>query len=89
MCITARVVKIIRLIRTRVQPSKILCAYTAWTGRFCEEDADGCLQSPYAAGVNCTDIPAPDIGATCGACPPGFSGDGQECVGMISQISLL
>ena len=38
--------------------------YTAWTGRFCEEDADGCLQSPCAAGVNCTDIPAPDIGAT-------------------------
>lgn len=55
----------------------------AWTGRFCEQDADGCLQSPCAVGVNCTDIPAPDIGATCGPCPPGFSGDGQECVGMI------
>ena len=54
----------------------------AWTGRFCEEDADGCLQSPCAAGVNCTDIPAPDIGATCGPCPPGFSGDGQDCIGM-------
>ena len=63
--------------------------HTAWSGRFCEEDADGCLQSPCAAGVNCTDVSAPDTGALCGPCPPGFSGDGLECVGRYMLMQLL
>ena len=58
---------------------------TAWTGEFCEEDADGCILSPCAAEVTCTDIPAPDEGAICGPCPPGFSGDGQDCIGIINS----
>lgn len=28
------------------------------------------------------DIPAPGIRATCGFCPPGYSGDGLNCIGM-------
>ena len=56
--------------------------FSAWNGRFCEEDTDGCLLSACAAGVSCTDIPAPGIGATCGPCPDGYSGDGQDCIGI-------
>ena len=57
--------------------------FSAWNGRFCEEDTDGCLLSTCAAEVSCTDIPAPGTGATCGPCPDGYSGDGQDCIGII------
>ena len=62
--------------------------HLAWDGHFCEKDADGCLQSPCAAEVSCTDIPAPGVGATCGPCPLGFSGDGQQCTGIHMQADM-
>ena len=56
--------------------------YTAYTGRFCDEDLDGCTELTCFTGVECMDIPAPGIRATCGFCPPGYSGDGLNCIGM-------
>ena len=31
---------------------------------------------------SCRDVPAPGVGAECGACPVGFTGDGIKCLGM-------
>lgn len=42
-------------------------------------DIDGCAAAPCAAGVACTDVPAPSTGFTCGACPAGLEGDGVTC----------
>ena len=28
------------------------------------------------------DIPAPGVGAVCGACPPGYTGDSLKCYGI-------
>jgi len=44
-------------------------------------DIDGCAGNPCAAGVSCTDVPAPGTGFTCGACPTGQWGDGETCTG--------
>ena len=56
----------------------------AYTGRFCNEDLDGCTELICFAGVECMDVPAPGTGATCGPCPDGFSGDdGVNCIGII------
>ena len=30
---------------------------------------------------SCRDIPAPGVGAECGPCPSGFTGDGNKCLG--------
>ena len=30
---------------------------------------------------SCRDIPAPGVGAECGPCPTGFTGDGNKCLG--------
>ena len=44
------------------------------------------LHVPYSAaapcfeGVLCTDMAPPSAGRRCGACPPGYSGDGSFCV---------
>ena len=59
----------------------------AYTGRFCDEDLDGCTELICFAGVECTDVPAPGMGATCGPCPAGYSGDGLNCIGMSSATS--
>ena len=61
--------------------TKNIYIYLAYTGRFCEEDVDGCLQVSCFEGVNCTDNKAPETGATCGQCPTGFEGNGMRCIG--------
>ncbi len=32
------------------------------------------------------DIPAPGVGAECGACPEGYTGDATKCYGIISSM---
>ena len=32
-------------------------------------------------GVECRDVPAPGVGAVCGACPEGYTGDEVKCYG--------
>ena len=59
--------------------------YTAWMGRFCETDVDGCDEISCYEGVACFDVPAPGEGATCGPCSVGFTGDGQKCLGRLSK----
>ena len=36
-------------------------------------------------------MPAPGVGAVCGSCPAGFSGDGEKCYGrlLITSISII
>ena len=58
-----------------------IVSHTAWTGQFCEEDIDGCSVVSCFEGVQCTDVQAPGIGATCGPCPTGYTGDGVKCSG--------
>ena len=53
----------------------------AFTGKFCEEDRNGCSEIQCFDGVECMDVPAPGVGAVCGACPPGYTGDAQKCYG--------
>lgn len=47
------------------------------------DDIDGCLnpEPPCFEGVDCTDdnSAASSTNFTCGACPPGFEGDGVNC----------
>lgn len=45
-------------------------------GLTCEPD--GCFEEPCFPGVSCEDAPGP-TGFVCGACPPGFVGDGFTC----------
>ena len=59
----------------------LFCRSLAYTGRFCEVDVDGCSEMTCFEGVQCTDNPAPQIGATCGPCPTGLQGDGMKCIG--------
>ena len=54
----------------------------AFSGNFCEEDKNGCSEIQCFEGVECLDIPAPGIGAVCGACAVGFTGDGLKCYGL-------
>ncbi|XP_018097646.2 mucin-like protein [Xenopus laevis] len=51
----------------------------AWTGIYCEDDFDGCLENRCFVNNTCNDTKAPDIGFTCGPCPSGMIGDGIDC----------
>ncbi|XP_070537209.1 mucin-4-like [Ptychodera flava] len=51
----------------------------AYTGDFCEEDYEGCLDEPCYPGVLCFDNIAPEDGVRCGPCPPGLVGTGFKC----------
>ena len=55
--------------------------YTAFDGEFCEEDRNGCIDVVCSEGVDCFDVPAPGMGAECGPCPPGLTGNGSKCFG--------
>ena len=68
-----------------VPHAKLQTSYTiAFTGQFCEEDRNGCGEIQCYEGVECLDVPAPGIGAVCGDCPLGFTGDGLKCYGKLS-----
>lgn len=54
----------------------------AFSGRFCEEDHNGCSEIQCFDGVECMDIPAPGVGAVCGSCPEGYTGDTLKCYGI-------
>lgn len=52
----------------------------AWTGDYCEDDRNGCRDGDGCyTGVTCIDKIAPEVGATCGPCPTGTTGDGTTC----------
>ena len=57
----------------------------AYDGDFCEKDTDGCAQIECFEGVACIDLPAPSVGAMCGDCPVGFTGDGEKCTGKLHK----
>lgn len=72
----------------------------ATTPEGCRE-IDGCRANPRQAGsttpcapgVACSDVPAGTPGAratafTCGACPPGYAGDGVSCFPCTLQVSI-
>ncbi|KAK3248069.1 hypothetical protein CYMTET_42451 [Cymbomonas tetramitiformis] len=42
-------------------------------------NADWCVLEPCFPGVECWDRAIPEEGRTCGACPPGYIGDGVKC----------
>lgn len=64
-------------------------AISAWGGRFCEEDLNGCSQFGCFEGVQCYDVPGPGSGAICGTCPSGFSKINQKCAGKSLLISYI
>lgn len=53
----------------------------AYAGDTCSEDRNGCAEVECFNGVECLDVPAPGVGAECGACNVGFTGDGLKCTG--------
>ena len=59
----------------------IVCSALAYTGETCSEDRNGCAEIECFSGVECLDVPAPGVGAVCGACGVGFTGDGLKCTG--------
>ena len=60
---------------------EFVSVYIAYSGDYCQEDHNGCSEIQCFEGVECFDKPAPDVGALCGPCPPGFTGDGEKCTG--------
>lgn len=56
----------------------------AFSGLHCEEDFDGCVNSPCLAEIGCHDNPAPLAGFYCDPCPTGYKGDGTKCSGWSS-----
>eukprot|EP00731_Ephydatia_muelleri_P009511 Em0005g97a len=54
----------------------------AYEGQFCEGDRSGCAETSCYHGVQCFDVPAPGVGIRCGPCPNGYTGDGQNCIGI-------
>ena len=63
--------------------------YVAYSGRYCNEDVDGCAELSCFTGVECEDIRAPGVGAMCGDCPDGFDGNGMKCTGMCTISYML
>ena len=59
----------------------------AYGGEFCEEDRNGCSEIQCFEEVECLDVPAPGLGAMCGACPDGYTGDGEKCFGKILDLT--
>lgn len=53
----------------------------AYSGRFCEDDVDGCAGMPCFEGVECMDVEAPGVGAMCGMCPEGYREEQEKCIG--------
>ena len=58
----------------------------AYSGDTCSEDRNGCAEIECFSGVECFDVPAPGVGAICGACSTGFTGDGVKCSGNINTM---
>ena len=56
--------------------------FTAYDGRVCENDANGCNAISCLPGQSCEDNRAPDSGAIC-ACPMGYLVINSKCVGKI------
>ena len=61
----------------------LMLFHLAFAGRFCKEDRNGCSEIECFEGVECMDVPAPGVGAVCGPCPPGYTGDSLKCYGTI------
>ena len=57
----------------------------AYGGQFCIEDRNGCSEIECFRDVECFDVPAPGVGAMCGPCPEGLTGDGEKCNGIGTQ----
>ena len=55
--------------------------FLAYSGDTCSEDRNGCAEIECFSGVECFDVPAPGVGAVCGPCSTGFTGDGVKCSG--------
>ena len=61
--------------------------FLAYAGATCAEDRNGCMSGGGCyPNVTCTDNPAPAIGAECGPCPTGLTGDGVMCTGKAKLI---
>ena len=67
----------------------VLYILAAYGGEFCEEDRNGCSEIQCFQGVECLDVPAPGVGAMCGECPEGYTGDGEKCFGKIFDYFVL
>ncbi|XP_072000224.1 uncharacterized protein [Engystomops pustulosus] len=52
---------------------------SGWTGEFCTEDYDACLENSCFNTSSCVDNKAPLDGYQCSQCPPGLYGDGIKC----------
>ncbi|XP_072020294.1 uncharacterized protein [Amphiura filiformis] len=60
--------------------SVVSCICTpGWAGSNCSVDLDSCEENPCYPGVQCIDLPPPEVNATCGSCPPGLDGNGFTC----------
>ena len=47
---------------------------------------NGCAEIECFSGVECFDVLAPNVGAMCGPCSTGFTGDGEKCSGIKTLI---
>ena len=56
---------------------------TAWGGRYCESDRNGCSEINCFEGVQCYDVPAPGSGAICEHCSNGYIVYGEKCAGTL------